>query len=142
MTASDAPKINIEPCGDIELLTKLFMELALDERSDVERTEKQAQEEMRALIGRGEKAYVFMSGKTAEGYALVNPERTPPYLHHFYICRKERRKGLGTAAYKALLETIGAKEIDLDVYLWNERGRAFWESLGFEPRALIMRYKS
>jgi GNAT superfamily N-acetyltransferase len=133
--------MTIEPCKDIALLSRLFLELAEDERSDVRRTEKQAQEEMAALLGREEKAYVFVADGNIAGYALVVTNRKPYYLHHFYICRSERRKGYGTAAFKLLLETLNASEMDLDVYEWNGRGRAFWESLGFKPRAIIMRYQ-
>lgn len=133
--------MTIEPCKDIALLTKLFLELAEDERSDLQRTEKQAREEMAAILNREEKAYVFTSDGNIAGYALVVTNRRPYYLHHFYICRSERRKGYGTAAFKLLLETLDTSEIDLDVYEWNERGRAFWESLGFKPRAIIMRYQ-
>ncbi len=69
-------------------------------------------------------------------------DRTPLYLRHFYICRDQRRKGYGTAAFHALLRTLGTNTVDLDVYVWNERGKAFWTSLGFAPRALMMRRRS
>lgn len=133
--------LKIEPCEDTALLTTLFLELAEDERSDVQRTQKQAFEEMTSYLSHGEKAYVFWAEGNIAGYALVVTGRKPPYLHHFYICRSERRKRYGTAAFKLLLEALNVNEMDLDVYEWNERGRAFWESLGFKPRAVIMRYK-
>ncbi len=131
--------IGIEPCQDTELLSRLFLELGEDERSDIKRTQQQAFEDMEAFLERGEKAFKFTSdGKTA-GYALVDGSREPFYLHHFYICRAERRKGAGTAAFNLLIETLGVREMDLEVYVWNERGRAFWNSLGFKPRAIKMR---
>ncbi len=133
--------LRIEPCKDTALLSRLFLELAEDERSDVQRTEKQAFDEMAALLSRDEKAYLFVADGIIAGYALVVTNRKPYYLHHFYICRNERRKRYGTAAFKLLLETLNISEMDLDVYEWNERGRAFWESLGFKPRAIIMRYQ-
>lgn len=138
---SDKPGLCIEPCDDTRLLAGLFFELAEDEQSDTKRTEQKAFEDMLSFLERGEKAYAFISDGSVAGYALVNTERTPPYLHHFYICRGERRKGYGTAAFRLLIEALETEVMDLDVYVWNERGNAFWGSLGFEPRATIMRYK-
>ncbi len=132
--------LKIEPCRDTAMLASLFQELVEDEPADVLRTEETALKEMEALLARGEKAYIFTAGSETAGYALVIEDRKPPYLHQFYTCRNERRKGYGTAAFALLLETLNINEMDLDVYVWNERGRAFWESLGFKPRAIIMRY--
>ena len=133
--------LGIEPCNDITLLSRLFKELAEDEPADVLRTEEKAREEMEDFLARGETAYIFTADGEVAGYALVVLGRKPPYLHQFYICRSERRKGYGTIAFKLLLETLKINEMDLDVYVWNERGRAFWDSLGFKPRAVIMRYR-
>jgi ribosomal protein S18 acetylase RimI-like enzyme len=135
------PSISVDPCFDVFLLSPLFLELAEDEKSDINRTMQKASEEMAGFLEFGEKAFLFsVSGETA-GYALVNMNRKPPYLHHFYICRGVRRKGYGTMAFRALLDALGINEIDLDVYAWNDRGKSFWESLGFKPRAIIMRYR-
>jgi GNAT superfamily N-acetyltransferase len=138
--ASGNKCLRIEPCNDITLLAGMFLELAEDESSDKQRTEKQALEEMKALLERGERAYALTADGKIAGYALVDVSCKPPYLHHFYICRGERRKGYGRAAFRLLLETLKTNEIDLDVYVWNERGRAFWDSLGFKPRTVVMRY--
>ncbi len=135
-------KLKIERCSDEELLSRLFRELAQDERSDVKRTEAEYREEMARLLGRGELAYIFSMEGAVAGYALVDPCRKPYYLHHFYICRGQRLKGYGKAAFRLLLDTLNIGEVDLDVYDWNERGKAFWSSLGFKPRAVIMRYSS
>lgn len=134
--------LRIEPSGDIALLSRLFLELAEDERSDVHRTQQQAYDDIVLLLSSGKKAFVFMSSLNVAGYALVDTNRKTPYLHHFYICRSERRKGYGTVAFNLLLEALNTRDIDLDVFVWNERGKAFWESLGFKPRAMIMRYQS
>jgi ribosomal protein S18 acetylase RimI-like enzyme len=50
-----------------------------------------------------------------------------------------RRKGLGTAAFNLLMSELNTNSIDLDVFCWNERGQAFWRSLGFKERCIIMR---
>jgi ribosomal protein S18 acetylase RimI-like enzyme len=50
-----------------------------------------------------------------------------------------RRGGKGTVAFNALIKELQTECIDLDVFCWNDRGRKFWESLGFKERAIIMR---
>ena len=132
--------VSAEPCSGVAILSALFLELAEDEGSDISRTAEKAAEEMEDYLRRGEKAYLFRVCGEIVGYALVIMKRTPPYLHHFYICRGKRRKGYGTAAFKTLLKTLDIKTMDLDVFDWNERGKSFWKSLGFKPRAVIMRY--
>lgn len=137
----NAEVLSVRPCTDVFLLSPLFLELAEDEKSDVRRSKQRALEEMADFLERGEKAYIFTVYKDVVGYALVNINRSPQYLHHFYICREQRCKGYGTCAFNMLLDTLGIDGIDLDVYDWNERGKSFWVSLGFKPRAVIMRYK-
>lgn len=136
-----AEKIEIVPCADTMLLTKLFLELMADENTDTPVTEEQAYRRMEEYIARGDRAFTFQVQGAAAGYALVITDRNPLYLRHFYIYRDKRRRGYGTAVFHALLEALGADTIDLDVFVWNERGKAFWESLGFAPRALMMRCK-
>ena len=135
-------RITLQPCTDIALLTRLYMELMEDEGHDVIRTEEEVYAGMEEVLRDGEAAYAFMAEGRVVGYALMIMKRTPPYLHHFYICRDARRNGYGTEAFHALLRTLQTDRIDLDVYVWNERGRGFWNSLGFKPRATIMRYES
>lgn len=134
--------MNIERCSDLELLSRLFKELAEDERSDVKQTDDEYRGEMTKFLGRGELAYTAVAGGVVVGYALVDPCRKPYYLHHFYTCRGQRLKGYGRTFFRLLLEELRISDIDLDVYDWNERGKAFWTSLGFTPRAVIMRYSS
>lgn len=134
--------IAVVPCADAALLTDLFLELMADEQADTPSTAVQALHRMGEYLSRGDNAYLFKVQGTVVGYALVVMDRTPLYLRHFYICREARRKGYGTRAFHTLLQTLGTDTMDLDVYVWNERGKAFWASLGFKPRATMMRYKS
>jgi len=139
-TIDSSGRITFQPCNDISLLSKLYNELSEDEANDARTTGKEMRERMAAFLHSGEVAYSFHAEDRVIGYALVNIRRTPFYLHHFYICRDARRQGFGTEAFRGLLQTLGTDTIDLDVFVWNERGKAFWTSLGFTPRATIMRY--
>jgi RimJ/RimL family protein N-acetyltransferase len=135
-------RATLQPCGDVDLLSGMYTELMEDEQSDAHRLGTTAHDGMAALLRSGEVAYTFHAEGRLVGYALVNVSRAPFYLHHFYICRDARRQGYGTEAFHALLAELGTVTIDLDVFVWNERGKAFWTSLGFTPRATIMRYRT
>lgn len=140
--AAKETRVDVKPCAEITLLARLYLELAEDEASDTRRTEAEAVQSMAEALRLGDAAYTFVAENRVVGYALVSSARKPPYLRHFYICRDARRHGYGTEAFHALLKTLGADTIDLDVFVWNERGNAFWKSLGFTPRATIMRYQA
>lgn len=134
-------ELMIRPCRDAALLAHMFKELAEDENTDTPRTDAQYRQCMEDFLESGESAYVFSAGDAVVGYALVTPGREPYYLRHFYIARSERRKGYGRGAFDLLLRSLGVDTIDLDVFVWNTRGIAFWTSLGFEPRCHMMRLK-
>ncbi|MDR1688244.1 MAG: GNAT family N-acetyltransferase [Clostridiales bacterium] len=76
--------------------------------------------------------YLFFVSEKVIGYALCNTAKTPVYLRQFFICRNERRKGYGKQFFLLLLDRLAIREIDVDVYSWNDIGALFWESLGFQ----------
>ncbi len=131
--------LEISPCSNITLLTRMYKELAEDENSDAPQTDEQYQQCMEGFLKRGDRAFVFLIGRSVIGYALVITDRKPYYLRHFYISRTRRRKGFGRTAFYMLLETLGTQTVDLDVFVWNESAIGFWQSLGFEQRAHLMR---
>jgi len=94
---------------------------------------------MNGFIAAEYKAFLFSEGDTTIGYALCDLAREPVYLRHFFICRGERRKGYGGQAIRTLLDHLNIQKIDIEVYTWNDRGIAFWKSLGFETRCYSMR---
>ncbi len=135
-------EIFIKPSNDVGILSRMYRELAEDEKSDSPQTDMQYAQCMKGFLNRGDRAYLFMAGEKAVGYALIITDRKPLYLRHFYICRGERRKGYGSTAFHKLLHKLNTNDIDLDVFVWNERGIGFWTSLGFKPRAHLMRLES
>jgi ribosomal protein S18 acetylase RimI-like enzyme len=145
-------ELTILPCDDAGQLLTLYQQLLEDEQADMHKTEAQCLEDMTTFLAKGEKAFLFMAEGEPVGYALVaqdvvgyamtNTNRKPPYLHHFCIARSARRMGYGRKAFHLLLQTLDVSEMDLEVFVWNERGIAFWRSLGFEPRTYMMRLKN
>jgi ribosomal protein S18 acetylase RimI-like enzyme len=117
-------------------------QLIEDEKHDNTMDIPQLRDRMREFLVSGYVAYLFADGADILGYALVNIKKDPPYLRQFFICRNVRRLGYGRRAFHALLETLSADTIDLEVLVWNEPGAAFWHSLGFQERSVYMRYQA
>ena len=136
-------RLEIRECGaeSVSLLAAMNQRLIEDEKADTKLSMPQLETRMLGFLNGGYKAYMFYRDGAAAGYALCDFSKSPPYLRHFYIERRERRKGLGTRAFHALLARLGINEIDLDAFVWNKAGVAFWESLGFEKRCYYMRYR-
>lgn len=132
-------KLTIRLGSNPEELLPLYQELLEDVKSDIIKTKDQCLQSLKKDLEHGEKAYVFSTDGETVGYALINTNRTPVYIHHFYISRSQRRKGWGRTAFALLQEELNTSDFDLDVFVWNERGLAFWRSLGFEPRMTMMR---
>ncbi len=125
----------------LDALAKMNKQLIEDEKHDNKMSEEQLKERMNKFISSDYNAYFFERGSDVVGYALVNNRQNPPYLRHFFICREFRRRGYGKLAFENLLKLLGADTIDIEVMVWNEPGKGFWKSLGFEERSIYMRFK-
>lgn len=126
---------------DLDILTNLNKQLIEDEQSDNAMNIKQLRDRMEGFIRTDYNAYLFKNKNDNLGYALVNKMKSPPYLRQFYISRSQRKKGIGTLAFRKLLQTLKADTIDIEVLCWNKTGKSFWESLGFKERSIYMRFE-
>ncbi len=136
--------MNLRACDktDISLLVEMNLELHQDERHDYIPPVKELERRLNEALDQGVKIYFFMENGEIIGYSAVKVlvyENYPPYIWHFFIKREHRRKGLGTLAIEQLMKELNTDSLDLDVFVWNERGRSFWKSLGFKERAIVMR---
>jgi len=129
---------SIKDIPELALMNQMLIE---DEKAETSLDLTDLQERMTDFITSDYKAFLFSIENKTIGYALCNFMKTPIYLRQFFICRSERRKGYGKKAFQALLDYINIDKIDIDVYVWNESGVAFWESLGFEKRCYNMRFQ-
>jgi ribosomal protein S18 acetylase RimI-like enzyme len=136
------PMITIQACtqADVTELSRLNRMLIEDEQADNPMSLPELEQRMAGFLAGDYNAFFFAAEGNRVGYALVDQMKTPPYLRHFFICRDCRRLGYGREAFFALLSHLRISEIDLDVYVWNHRGLAFWESLGFSKRCINMRF--
>jgi len=137
-------KLHVVVCTeeDLDVLAVLNKQLIEDEQHDNPMNVQELKERMRGFLRSDYKAYLFKDQQEViKGYALVNHARNPLYLRHFFICRDSRRQGLGRMAFHLLLEQLETDTMDVEVLSWNERGYAFWKSLGFVERSIYMRRK-
>jgi RimJ/RimL family protein N-acetyltransferase len=126
---------------DIDLLAVMNQQLVEDEQCDkVRLTLQELKDRMSDFITGDYDAYFFVVGDDVVGYALVDRMKEPYYLKHFMIERSFRRMHYGQEAIKILIESLGTAQLEIEVYSWNERGIAFWESCGFVERCKYMRY--
>lgn len=140
--AASLTDIQLKPCSyeDLNLLAVLNKQLIEDEGHDNPMNTEQLKQRMKLFLDSDYCGWLFLSGGKAVGYALVNMKRSPLYLRQFFICRENRRSGFGKLFFQMLLSHLGVETIDLEVLACNERGRAFWESMGFRERSLYLRY--
>ena len=135
--------MNIRVCteDDVPVLAEMNQGLIEEEKAETALTLPQLQERMRGFIRAQYTAFLFSEGDDVLGYALCDTLRRPAYLRQFFIQRTARRKGYGKQAFELLLAHLGIREIDVEVYAWNEAGLAFWRAMGFETRCYSLRYK-
>lgn len=133
--------IDVVKCDlkDIPVLAALNQDLHEDEAHDLIPTIDALEEKLYKALNNDSDAYFFIIDRNIVGYALVKRECFPNYLSHFYICRDQRKNHIGTESFNKLLDVLDISTIDLDVFVWNSRGQAFWKSLGFKERCIIMR---
>lgn len=132
-------KCTLEDVPQLALLNKQLIE---DEKSDNPMTIEELRERMREFLNSAYDAYFFLVEDAVVGYALVKNTCTPLYLRQFLIAREYRQKHYGTEAFHALLEYLGVDRMDIEVLPWNERGRRFWESVGFQEISRYMRFEN
>jgi len=131
-------------CGrnDVKQLAQMNRMLIEDENGENRLTQDELEDRMTGFLSGDYQAFLFRMENKVVGYALVNTVSSPMYLRHYFICREDRRKGYGEALFHALLAHLNIDTIDIDVYVWNTVGIAFWESLGFVKRCYNMRFKN
>ena len=135
--------MQIRECNnqDVPQLALMNKHLIEDEKSNNPMRVEELEQRMQGFLSSDYKAYLFVEDESVLGYALVRHTSTPLYLRQFYIKREFRRQHYGKMAFEQLMKYIQADTIDIDVLPWNERGRLFWKSCGFEETCISMRYK-
>ena len=134
-------KIRLANQDDISLLAHMYRILVEDEKAPELPDISDCEAKMIAFLDNVYIAYIFYNDETILGYALVDHSTEPLYLKHFMINRENRRNQNGTKTFNLLLNHLGINTIEIEVFHWNERGKKFWNSLGFKPKHIRMIYE-
>lgn len=139
----DTEALRLEPVdqadsGAISELARMNGQLIEDELLDLRLSSSELEERMERFLAGQYTGYMLYTGDTCCGYALIDHEREPAYLRHYFVRRGLRRTGIGSAGVK-LIQTMIAGEIDIHCLLHNRRGIRFWHKMGFADRAVSMR---
>jgi len=130
--------------NDIQLLAGLNRQLIHDEGHPNPMSVSDLENRMRAWLVRAYTAVLFLSEENIVGYALYRTDNAGIFLRQFFICRDERRKGLGRAAVDLLFKHVwpGGAVVSLEALCANHAAIDFWRAVGFEDYALTLRRRA
>jgi GNAT superfamily N-acetyltransferase len=103
------------------------------------RDPKIAEARLALLLAADYEPWVAVEGDAVVAYALVAENGDHVFVRHFVVDAAARGRGVGRALFRALEEEYGGPPFRLDVMDGRADARAFWESLGFEAKAVNMR---
>ena len=136
-----AMEIIICTIQDVKQLAVMNRRLIEDEQSANPMNLIELEERMKGFLEGEYDAYFFREEGNIVGYALIRNTSDPLYLRQFFIEREYRRRHYGRKAFEELIKYLQVNTITVDVLPWNERGMAFWKSLGFSETHISMKYE-
>ncbi len=143
---TDRGELRIDRAGSAEapLLAALNFQLFEDEAHPYPMTIPALTERMSRWIAGEYQVLLFRRGERVAGYAVWRLEDRGAYLRHFFICREQRRKGLGRAAMALLCRDVFPQDhpVQIEASVWNKDAIAFWHALGFQDFGLSMELKA
>jgi predicted acetyltransferase len=127
--------------GDLPLLAELNQQLIRDEGHTNPMSVAELESRMRAWLVRTYTAVLFLNEGAVVGYALYRTDNAGVFLRQFFICRDERRRGLGREAVDLLFGRVwpAGATVTLEALRSNRAAIEFWHALGFEDYALTLR---
>lgn len=141
----DLPDFTVTPAieADIPQLAELNRQLMEDEVHPYPLPIDALRARMARWIAGEYQVLVFRNGARTAGYAVWRAEDRGAYLRHFFICRDQRRAGLGRAALALLRRDHLPKDrpLQIEATVWNADAIAFWHAIGFKDFALSMELK-
>ena len=125
---------------DVALLAELNRQLIQDEGHRNQMTLPQLEQRMSGWLAGEYEAVLFEQDDHVVAYALYKLENEYIYLRQFFVCRGQRRQGVGRQAIYLLTSKIwpAHRRIRIEVLVNNEVGRHFWRSVGFLEYAVTM----
>ncbi len=122
--------------ADMPRLGEWNAALIRDEGHDNPMTPVELSGRMRDWLAGEYRAHIFVCDGVDAGYALYREVPEFVHLRQFYVASGSRRRGIGTAALRALMEVAfpAGKRILVEAMARNEAALAFWHASGFADR--------
>lgn len=103
---------------------------------------QELEKRMFGFLESGYMAVIFEVEGVHIGYALIDINKNPMFIRHYFIIEEYRRQGYGTAAFNKLIVFLEVDRVDLTVLASNDIGFKFWTSCGLTPYEVVMHYRS
>lgn len=144
MTDRGELRIDKATGAEASLLAQLNFQLFEDEEHPYPMTLAALTERMVRWIAGEYEVLLFRRGDRVAGYAVWRVEDRGAYLRHFFICRDQRREGLGRAAVKMLCRDVFPPDepVQIEALVWNKRTIDFWHAVGFADFGISMELKA
>ena len=125
-----------QDCDDLGRMNKRLIE---DEGHSNPMTAEQLAERMATWIATNYAAHILTADGEKAGYCVSRYDGDAIYIRQLYIERVYRRRGYGTYFVNWLHQHVWqSRKLRLEVLAWNERGRQFWRSIGFQEYCVVM----
>jgi GNAT superfamily N-acetyltransferase len=132
---------------DATLLAHMNKRLIEDEGGNNPMTLEQLETRLKNWLHSEWRCVLFLTDSKTVGYTIYRLQRQEfdnrdtVYIRHYFIERDYRRFGFGSEGLEKLRAEIFPKDVTiyLEVLTHNNRGRAFWQSLGFVEYSVTMR---
>ena len=125
---------------DCPLLAQLNHQLIQDEGHRNQMRVGELERRMRDWLSGDYRAVLFEERNEVVAYALFRELSDEIYLRQLFVVRHRRREGIGRRAVEALRTEVWSrdKRLTVEVLVANERGVAFWRSVGYADYALTL----
>ena len=125
---------------DCPLLAEFNHQLIQDEGHRSRMRVAELERRMRDWLAGDYRAVLFEERSEVVAYALFHELPDEVYLRQLFVVRHRRREGIGRRAVDTLRTEVWPKDkrLTVEVLVANERGVAFWRSVGYADYALTL----
>ncbi|PYN18398.1 MAG: GNAT family N-acetyltransferase [Candidatus Rokuibacteriota bacterium] len=125
---------------DCPLLAEFNHQLIQDEGHRSRMRVAELERRMRDWLAGDYRAVLFEERSEVVAYALFRELPDEVYLRQLFVVRHRRREGIGRRAVDTLRTEVWPKDkrLTVEVLVANERGVAFWRSVGYADYALTL----
>ena len=128
--------------SDVTCLAELNFQLIQDEGHRNRMSVEELQQRISDWLREDYSGYLFQLNDLLIGYALYRHDPEYVYLRQFFVNEKHRRQGFGKSAMQWLYKNVWqGQRVRVEVLVTNERGVAFWKSIGFKDYCLTLEFE-